>query len=787
MMMKSLNNYLSSRIELSYIPFIICLCSPVSVIADIKDIFPEYLTVSVNHEPVPGFITTLHDGDNFWISLDDAKKLHIDVSGFEHKDGYVRFCDGEHLKLQYDPLNQSLLLLVTKDELAGETKINSNMQKFLKNDELSESVKGLLLSYSLYGQHYSGYDSLSSLSEFRSTGGDNGLFRSSFNTRLIRTEYTSSAEIERLDTNWTYSNPDKLISLIIGDNSTDTLSWGRSVRLAGLTITRDYSLQPSVNPGSRSVFMDSVTLPSTVDLYINGIKNSTQKISPGQFSLTTIPTFTGGGMAQVIITDINGRTRNLSLDLYGSQDTLGAGYHTESLSLGWLRENYSNDSFDYNTNPVINALQRYGLSNSLTLETQAEITNDVLIQGGAGLSWLTSPVTGIVNINVGRSQYNGDAGQQSGIGWQWHRNNIGISVNKQQYSRNFCDLGCLAGSQQKKKDSNIWLTVGTENIGNFGIGIVEQEYKSVGRSSYGSLSWSKSFGNGISFSLSGSRLSNGLQHNLVFYSQVSIALGNKYRASIQANRLNQKTTTQWQVQSLIDHSQPGWGWQIAGQQGGQNHFHAEMTKVSMTNELLAGTDFMGNDQSVYASMDGTIGFLDDGFYAMRNVPDAFAIVDTNGVSNIPVLLHNNFAGRTDQKGHFLLTDLNGWIPNEISIDPLSLPGDYRVPVTVATVIPRAGSGVRVHYNVYRARSILLRLRDKSGNDINVGSSVTVVTKEGIPSPEKNIVGYNGEVYLENPPNKGHLDVIYQSGRCVANLPDVKGITSSIERGEAICH
>ncbi|HAW1737702.1 TPA: fimbrial biogenesis outer membrane usher protein, partial [Escherichia coli] len=107
--------------------------------------------------------------------------------------------------------------------------------------------------------------------------------------------------------------------------------------------------------------------------------------------------------------------------------------------------------------------------------------------------------------------------------------------------------------------------------------------------------------------------------------------------------------------------------------------------------------------------------------------------------------------------------------------------------TVATVIPRAGSGVRVHYNVYRARSILLRLRDKYGNDINVGSSVTVVTKEGVPSPEKNIVGYNGEVYLENPPNKGHLDVIYQSGRCVANLPDVKGITSSIERGEAICH
>ena len=70
---------------------------------------------------------------------------------------------------------------------------------------------------------------------------------------------------------------------------------------------------------------------------------------------------------------------------------------------GMASGNYSNDSFDYNTNPVINALQRYGLSNSLTLETQAEITNDVLIQGGAGLSWLTSPVTELLILMSGEA------------------------------------------------------------------------------------------------------------------------------------------------------------------------------------------------------------------------------------------------------------------------------------------------------------------------------------------------------------------------------------------------
>lgn len=70
---------------------------------------------------------------------------------------------------------------------------------------------------------------------------------------------------------------------------------GTARPLRGLTIMRDYSLQPSVNTGSRSVLTDSVTLPSTVDLYVNGIKNSSQQVSPGQFALSTTPTFTGGG------------------------------------------------------------------------------------------------------------------------------------------------------------------------------------------------------------------------------------------------------------------------------------------------------------------------------------------------------------------------------------------------------------------------------------------------------------------------------------------------------------
>ncbi|WP_413534844.1 fimbria/pilus outer membrane usher protein [Rahnella inusitata] len=751
---------------------------------------PQYLAVSVNQQAIPGFVEMWQDGNDFWLKVEDARKLQIDISDLEQKEGLVRLRTGDYLKLEYDALNQSLLLTVSGDELTGKTVLDGTSQNPLQNDALTPSVSGLTLNYSLYGQKGSGYETVSALTELRSTGGEFGVFSSGLNSRLLNSEGRSSVDTERLDTRWTYSNPEKRISVIAGDGYTEALSWGRRVRYGGLTITRDYSLQPSVNTGSRSVLTDSVTLPSTVDLYVNGIKNSSQQVSPGQFALSTTPTFTGGGMAEVVITDINGRKRMVSLDVYGTQNILAGGYHTESFSLGWLRENYAETSFDYNSHLLLSGAWRYGVNNNLTLEAHTQMAQGRLMLGGAGLSWLTSPWTGIISLNAAGSQYEGAHGQQSGFGWQWNRGGVGFSVSHQQYSGNYCDLACLAGSQQQKKSDSIWLTTGTDSAGNFGLGVVEQQYPSTGRSRYGSISWTKTLDGGLTLSVSASRMITGDERQTLFYSGLSIPLGTRYRVSLQADRQNGTTGTQWQLTSLADRTQPDWGWQISSQQGKSNLFHAEVNRTAMTHEWQAGTDVQRGEKGFYASLDGTLGWLGNHLYAMRNVPDAFAVVDTNGVPDIPVKLHNNPAGRTDEQGYLLLTDLNGWLPNQIAIDPLSLPGDYRAPETVATVVPRAGSGVSAHFNVYRARAVVLKLKNTSGADIDVGSAVTVLTKDGTSvasHPAGNIVGYNGDVYLENPPEGGQVEVHTPSGQCVADIPDMASHTKTIEQAEVVCH
>ena len=65
-------------------------------------------------------------------------------------------------------------------------------------------------------------------------------------------------------------------------------------------------------------------------------------------------------------------------------------------------------------------------------------------------------------------------------------------------------------------------------------------------------------------------------------------------------------------------------------------------------------------------------------FPMRRVYDAFALVSTDGIGEVPVMLENRRVGQTDARGFLLVTALNAWQDNDLSIDPLVLPADVHV-------------------------------------------------------------------------------------------------------------
>src|SRR5690606_34585564 len=97
---------------------------------------------------------------------------------------------------------------------------------------------------------------------------------------------------------------------------------------------------------------------------------------------------------------------------------------------------------------------------------------------------------------------------------------------------------------------------------------------------------------------------------------------------------------------------------------GANHWRGEGTSPSAT--------------TAYGSASGGLVWVRGRSHAMRRVDDAFAVVDTNGFAGVPVRLENRVVGHTDDHGLLLVSRLNAWQANRLSIDPLDLPYDTRL-------------------------------------------------------------------------------------------------------------
>ena len=94
-------------------------------------------------------------------------------------------------------------------------------------------------------------------------------------------------------------------------------------------------------------FLGEATLPSAVDLYINGVKQYSGNVPAGPFQLNTVPTINGAGSAQVVLTDAFGRSSVINLSLYATNRLLQAGLADWSVEVGPVRERYGVASFDY--------------------------------------------------------------------------------------------------------------------------------------------------------------------------------------------------------------------------------------------------------------------------------------------------------------------------------------------------------------------------------------------------------------------------------------------------------
>jgi outer membrane usher protein len=288
--------------------------------------------------------------------------------------------------------------------------------------------RSFLFGYDLYTQRAGGISTASLWSEQRAFGG----FGVLSNTGVVREGYSDNGYV-RYDTRLTYIDEKRALVATAGDMVTGALDWSNAVRMGGIQFARNFRVRPDLILTPLPEFAGQASVPSAVDLFINGQRSNSQEVRPGPFVLDTAPAISGAGEAVVVTTDATGRRVTTNIPFYVASTLLKPGLVDFSVEAGALRKNYGLRSFSYGM-AAASGVARVGVTKRLTIEGQGQISRRVQV---AGVGAVFAPgLIGTVNGSIAYSRgQGGRSGKQMTVGYDYTGRRFGFSVQHRSEER----------------------------------------------------------------------------------------------------------------------------------------------------------------------------------------------------------------------------------------------------------------------------------------------------------------------------------------------------------------
>lgn len=669
-------------------------------------------------------------GDRFEARADDLHRagLQLELPG---ETVLLDSLDGVHA--DYDALKQQLHLTVLPQYLP--------MQRLGERETVFTPARrgtGALLNYDLYASGGGSGPVQAALWHELRVFGQGGVFST---TGALRAGSGSggSGRYDRYDTYWRLSDERRMLTAEAGDIITRTLPWAPAIRLGGVQLSRDFSVRPDIITYPLPEFAGSASLPSTVELILNGQRIAGSRIDPGPFALDTLPPLNGYGEANLVVTDIHGRSFATAMPFYVSSALLRSGLTDYSIAAGAIRRNYGISNFDYD-GLAATASARHGVSDGVTVEARVEIADDLRLAGGGGVAKVGH--LGTVSASYSLSQSERGRGGQLTLGYEYQRRNFTLGLHHSRQDEDYVDLGRL----ERRRD-NGWeqLTSASASFslgraGTVGIGYFDarQEHRRDAR--LANASWTLPLGRAtrLHASLSREFEDRGWSGLLTF----SISLG---RNSLSAGMIRNRDKG---MDVRVDYSRPapvegGLGWSVGalGNLDQGPYLRGDAVWRTQPIELRAGA--YGRDSATaWLGASGSFVMMDGAVLAANRVADAFAVVST-GESGIPVRYENQLIGRTDDAGRLLVPAVSAFYPARYDIETLSLPASVSAPVVSRKVTIAAGSGHVVRFQIERMQAARGTVVLDTGEAVPAGSLVTV------NGTSTTYVGWNGLLFVEN--------------------------------------
>lgn len=661
-------------------------------------------------------------------------------------------------------------------------------------EPVTESSFGALVNYTVFGA--TGGYRWSDLTQFQGLSGQlegrvfgpYGLLSSS---QVLRSSNADGFGSTRLDTRWSYSDPDNLMTYNVGDIITGGLSWTRPTRLGGIQIRRNFTLRPDIVTMPLPELSGSAAVPSTVDIYIDNARRVSRSIPAGPFAVTNLPVITGNGMARMVVRDALGRETVSETPFYASADLLAKGLADFSGEVGFARRFYGTESNDYDGNIVGTATVRYGFSDKLTLEGHVEAAGNFYSVGTGSAFSIGS--FGIGTVAAATSQYGGETGYQLAASIEADLWDARVFMRTQRTFGDYNDIASITADltrhglppaiySAKPAKALDQISVSLPPIfekTNLNFSHARVETAEANKSNTLSASISRSIGeNGNMFVSAYTDLER--KRSFGVFAGLSWTLGDNKSISTSVSANEKATGVTTELMKSEQAEVGGTGWRLRGSAGQNTIAAARGSYRSQIGRVEAGIEKL-NGVRADAQFEGAIVATGGGVFLSNRIDDAFGVVDV-GAPDVEVQFENRPMGKTDSRGKMLLPDLRAYEKNTITIDPTNLPIDATVGTTRQVVSPADRAGVVAGFNVKTdAKTALVTLRDNEGQYIEAGSTVELNGAGDF------IVGYDGQVYLEGIARTNRLRVRRSSlSNCEATFAAPANKGGRIMIPDAVC-
>ena len=580
--------------------------------------------------------------------------------------------------------------------------------------------------------------------------------------------------------NVTIDDPSRMRRVTLGDAVTSSAPLGGIGLLAGVSVTREFALDPYFVRQPLPRLAGAITSPSMLDVYVNGVLVRQEQIAPGPFEVRNLPVANGAGSVSYVVRDAFGRTQEFASPYYASSGVLADGVSEYGYHLGFRRTGFGTESFHYGP-PEFVAHHRIGFANVLTAGYRFEsgLQHGSAMASGGPTAAFALPL-GELDLDGAASVDGSAAGAAGSLGWSLLTRRFTAGALVRAMTPSYAALG-----QPASADRPLLQLLGSAGAPIFRLFSLTLEgqvnsMRDAGLTSSVAVRADVRVTNNLSFIVSGSRFRGpGQAPEFGAFATLLYNFGQGTSADLGATASRQGGGGSGGVQKSLPLGE-GWAYQLRSAQEpaqaatglGQVQYQGPY------GSYLASYSRTGITDAAMATAAGALVLIDGSVMASRPVQEGYALVQVPGVEGVRGYLNNQEIGRTNGAGNLLIPSLQPYYGNRLKIGDSDVPIDYEVGKIEQVIGTPLRGGALVRFDVQRVRSVTGLVR--VGNSVPAYGELTV---DGRSSP----IGARGEFWLDHLGIGRHdAQVEFGAGICKFEIEVPDDTAAAVDLGTVSC-